>query len=276
MSRRRATSRVTAWGAGLALVAACALPRPGWSATVAPPTSALEQARAQLQQDDPLAAIATLEGGLAELGPQALRREPDDRALLLLELSTALERAHDQQGDPAHLQRARDRLQQLLEESEIHGYAAPLVDRALAERDRMEERLLAVPGPDTVSSRPLARPARSTPANPGRGWMIAGGTTMGVGVGVSSLAFVGVAMSSRADSAVARTTVPSTEAQRIDAIEQGQRGNRFAIAGTVAATALVVAGLGVLLWGVRVRRRAAPEPAARPLVRASFPGGLWW
>lgn len=223
-----------------------------------------------------MAAIGVLEGALADFDPQALRREPDDRALLLLELSSAREQAYEREGDPEHLRIARDRLRQLLEESEIHGYAAPLVDRALAERDRIGERLLALPGPDTSPALRTTAPARSTTTTPGRGWMIAGGTLLGAGVGVSSLAFVGIAMGSRADANVARTTVPSTEAQRIEAIEQGQRGNRFAVAGTIAASTLVVAGLGALLLGVRARRKAKREPATHPLTRGSHRWGLSW
>jgi len=241
------------------------------------PDSVLAEARARRHEGAPLTALPLLEEALERLDPATLRRDPDLRALLLLELATAHDASFSLDADVEHLHRARGLLDRLVAEAEVHGYAAVLVDRALSMRDRVDERLMLGP----PSSAVIPRGASSDGAEPsrrlaGRGWRIAGWTLTGLGLGATGASVAGLVLGRDANRDITQTDLPSHEPLRIDAIDRGQRSNRLAMGAGIAAGTLLTIGVTSVVIGLVLRRRARTGGrTARPTAghRASVEGG---
>ncbi|MCA9706440.1 MAG: hypothetical protein KDK70_11375 [Myxococcales bacterium] len=210
---------------------------------------------------DPAPMIPRVEQGLETLDATTVLRDPDLRAALLLELATLHDEAFDRDADLEHLRSARALLDRLVAETELHGYAASLVDEALAARDRVDDRLLGAealePDSPPMTTDGAAAPDRGrAPIRTGRGLRITGWVLGGAALGAAAASLAGLALGASATRTVRGTTAPMDEPTRIEAIARGHQGNRLALGAGIAASALLVGSATTLVIGYVLRRRA--------------------
>lgn len=217
---------------------------------------------------DPGPMLARIAEAIEQLDDATIRRDPDLRAVLLLELATVHDVSFDRDLDVEHLRQARAALDRLIAETELHGYAASLVDQALAARDRIDDRLL-----DAESTLPSAEPAELSAAPPpvdhagsprsGRGLRITGWTLAGLAAGTGAASIAGLVRGTAATRQLQGATAPTDEPVRVEAFEQGHASNRLALAAGMATAALTVAATTTLVIGYVLRRRARVRRTAR-------------
>ncbi|MEM9459849.1 MAG: hypothetical protein AAGF11_37075 [Myxococcota bacterium] len=212
--------------------------------------------------------LGPLEAALDDLDPATVRRDPDLRAALLLELALAHDGSFAYDVNVEHLRLARALLDRLVAETEQHGYAASLVDQALAMRDRIDDRLLNTEAAeDGATVPPTNNPRSSLPPTSattvGRGWWIAGWTLSGLSLGLAATSAAGLGLGAAAHTQVRDTRRPQDEPTRITAIERGRRSNQLALGAGIAASALLVGGVTALVVGTLLRRRARRERTTR-------------
>lgn len=196
------------------------------------------------------------------------------RNAIVYNIARAREKAYEQSGDIGHLRKAKALLERYVEEETATDAYDP--DDVATARKRVDElgariaelEKAAKPGPA-----PAAKPADDRHApRPGRGYVIAGGVLMGLGIGlVVGGVTAGAVLGQQADDDVAGFDAVGDEDERTDRIDDGQRANRLLVASAATGGALAITGIALLAVGLAKRRKAA-RTAVVPVLTPAVTG----
>lgn len=202
---------------------------------------------------------------------------PENREYLLsilFNIASAHEKLFELDGDVIHLKQAKVLLERFEASiSEIYDEESQQAERAqvqerLAKLDERIAAATAVPPPETEpKTEPAPKPGPDQPPKgapkPGRGLLIGGGVTLGLGVG--ALAGMGAALGV-ANGANDISDIPIDDVEaRGEQFDKGRAADKGAIAAGVIGGVLIGAGIALVVVGVKRRNaRTAVAPAIGP------------
>jgi hypothetical protein len=197
------------------------------------------------------------------------------RNAIVYNIARAREKAYEQSGDIGHLRKAKALLERYVaEEMATASFDPDDIAIARARVDELGRRI------DELERK--AKPAAPAPApkptddrdepRPGRAFVIAGGTLVGVGLGlVVGGVTAGAVLGQQAADDVAELDALGDEAARKERIADGKSANILLIASAAAGGAAALTGAALLSVGAAKRRKAS-RTAWAPSFSRSFAG----
>jgi hypothetical protein len=225
--------------------------------------------------------------GAIELWSEAYAALPDTpeasqyRSVLVYQIAAACREAYALDQETKYLRKAERLLEQYVEslnadDDESRETAKEALDEV---RLRIKEDEAAAAARRSVVTEAASAEPRSSPADerepPGKGLLIAGGVTMGVGAVLLAVMGAGLAQGGRYDSegeALIEDGVDPSDPQVGDLLDKGQQANTTALATGITGGLLLATGVGLIVADVILRKKYKSDVALAPAFGRGFAG----